>query len=65
MLVNADSPIERKMERLTFENLARLIDLIPRLIHIRIAEVAMRRVADFNTAASRQKIVGATEPVPI
>lgn len=48
------------MIRLTFKDLPRLIDLVPHLVHICVAKVAVRRVADLHAASSRQKVIGAT-----
>ena len=65
VLVSANLTGKDKVVRLTFEDLARFIDLIPHLIHVCLAEVAVRRVADFHAAPSRQEVVGAPKPVPV
>lgn len=65
VLVSANPIAKDKVKRLTFEDLARLIDLISHLIHIRLTEVAVRCVADFHTPPSRQEIVRTAKSVAI
>jgi hypothetical protein len=64
--ISSDSLVyfEEKYQ-LTFENLARLIHLVPHLPHIVVAKVTVRSVANLDTASSGQEVVRPTESISI
>lgn len=66
VVISSDSLVyfEEKYQ-LTFENLARLIHLVPHLPHIGVVKVTVRSVANLDTASSGQEVVRPTESISI